>query len=557
MDRYIPAAAFAVALLAVAFAARDAHAATPCEQLTALALPHATITSAESVAAGDFTPPGGAPLTGLPAFCRVAGEATPTSDSRIAFEVWIPSAEAWNGKYLQVGTIGYGGAFQYGAMGLTLKRGYAVASTDAGHKAALGVDASFALGHPEKIIDFGYRAAKETTDKAKAILRAHAGRGPRYSYFVGGSNGGREALMAAQRYPGDFDGLISEGPALYWTHLAAAWVWTEQALNSDPASFFGAAKQPALQAAVNAACDREDGIADGIVGDPRECDFNPAVLRCTGAETDGCLTAPQVTALRKIMAGPRNPRTGRRIFPGFEVGAIGYPLWRVYITGPAAPPFFNVSGHTLFGNSFFANMVLDVGDAAFDFRTVDFDSHIALADNKRVGSEALGTVINAVDPDLSAFKARGGKMIMFHGWEDPVVPPRAVIQYYEDVVGAQSSKKKDALRKTREFFRFFLLPGAMHFVDGPGPGAVGSPWGLPASADDRMHDVIRALEAWVEDGIAPRQLIATQYAGGNPAAGIVRKRPACPYPQVARWTGKGSTDEAANFRCVEGEREDD
>jgi feruloyl esterase len=562
----------AFAFLASALAAAPADAAKPCRELAALWLPHATISSAQSLPAGTFTPPGSTPLTGLPAFCRVEGVSSPTRDSAISFEVWIPVKQDWNSKYLQLGTIGYAGSFQYGAMAAGLRRGYAVASTDTGHRAPVGIDASWALLHPEKIIDWGYRAQKETTDKAKALIRAHTGRAPRLSYFVGGSNGGREALMTAQRYPDDFDGILADGPAILWSRLSATWVWTEQALKSDPASFIAANKLPAIQAAVVPACDMVgDGIADGIVADPRRCHFDPKVLQCAGAESDGCLTAPQVDALKKIISGPRNPRTGQRIFPGFEVGAVAFPEWTVYITGPAFLPFFPLSGDAYFGNGFFANMVFDVGDAAFDFRSVNFDSHIALAESKLVNDEPLSVVIDAADPNLRRFQERGGKIIMHTGWEDPVVPARGVIGYYESVIADQASgggkhhgARKDehkaghdeGLRRTQEFFRFFVAPGAMHFsgTGSPGPDAVGSFWGLPGLRADRRHDVLTALEAWVEQGIAPRKLVATKYVNDDPSRGAARTRPVCPYPQVARWTGQGSTDEAGNFECVEGRR---
>jgi feruloyl esterase len=562
----------AFAFLASALAAAPADAAKPCRELAALWLPHATISSAQSLPAGTFTPPGSTPLTGLPAFCRVEGVSSPTRDSAISFEVWIPVKQDWNSKYLQLGTIGYAGSFQYGAMAAGLRRGYAVASTDTGHRAPVGIDASWALLHPEKIIDWGYRAQKETTDKAKALIRAHTGRAPRLSYFVGGSNGGREALMTAQRYPDDFDGILADGPAILWSRLSATWVWTEQALKSDPASFIAANKLPAIQAAVVTACDMVgDGIADGIVADPRRCHFDPKVLQCAGAESDGCLTAPQVDALKKIISGPRNPRTGQRIFPGFEVGAVAFPEWTVYITGPAFLPFFPLSGDAYFGNGFFANMVFDVGDAAFDFRSVNFDSHIALAESKLVNDEPLSVVIDAADPNLRRFQERGGKIIMHTGWEDPVVPARGVIGYYESVIADQASgggkhhgARKDehkaghdeGLRRTQEFFRFFVAPGAMHFsgTGSPGPDAVGSFWGLPGLRADRRHDVLTALEAWVEQGIAPRKLVATKYVNDDPSRGAARTRPVCPYPQVARWTGQGSTDEAGNFECVEGRR---
>src|SRR5436309_3176780 len=275
-----------VALLAliIGVAAEPALADT-CEDLQTLSLPHTTIAFAQSEPAGTFAPPVGPPLTGLPAFCRVVGAAHPTADSNIGFEVWIPAGSAWNGKYLQVGNGGFAGSIPYGALGNALRRGYATAGTDDGHVAG-GTNAAWALGHPEKIIDFGSRALKETTDNAKAIIAALTSSDPARSYFVGCSDGGREALMEAQRFPGDFDGIIAGAPANFWTHLLAAAAWTQQALLETPASYIPPTKLPAVQAAALAACDMvEDAIADGIVADPRDCHFDPTVLQCTGAES--------------------------------------------------------------------------------------------------------------------------------------------------------------------------------------------------------------------------------------------------------------------------------
>ena len=545
-------------LAASALVLTPATASTSCEGLAALWLPHATITSAQSIPAGTFTPPGSTPLTGLPAFCRVEGVSSPTRDSEIGFELWIPR-KAWNAKYLQIGNLVYAGNLprQYGQMATALRRGYAAAANDGGNTGGGGT-AAWAVNHPEKIIDWAYRAHKETADKANTIIKAYKRRAPERSYFYGASTGGRDALAMAQRYPDDFDGVVVEGAAIYWTRLAASWVWTEQALRSDPASFIPPGKLPAIQSAVVAACDALDGIVDGIVADPRRCHFDPKVLQCAGIESESCLTAPQVEALKKIMGGPRNPRTGERVFPGYEAGTATDPSWALYIL---AVPGLPLSGHAILGNTFFANMVFDVGDEGFDFRSVNFDSHIALADSKPVNGEATASVINATDPDLGRLKRKGGKIIMFHGWEDPVIPARAAINYYESVIAAQTpgrghgkGEPEVALRRTQDFFRLFLAPGMSHFQGGTGPDAFGSLYGRPGLSLDRKHDVLSALEAWVERDIAPDRIIAAKYVNDDPASGVARTRPLCPYPQVARWKERGSTDEAKNFECIEGRR---
>jgi len=525
--------------------------AATCESLTTLSLPHTTITLAQSVPAGTFMPPVGPPQLGLPAFCRVVGASHPTSDSNIGFEVWIPDSATWNGKYLQVGNGGFGGSIQYGELANSLRRTYATAATDNGHSAH-GFDASWALGHPEKIIDFGYRALKETTDNAKAVIAAFTSRRPKRSYFVGCSDGGREALMEAQRFPYDFDGIVAGAPANFWTHLIAAQAWTEQALLATPESYIPPAKLPAIQAAALAACDRTvDGVLDGIVGDPRDCHFDPAVLQCIGPDSDTCLTSAQVIALQLIYAGPHSPRTHQLIHPGYEAGAeagpTSFPKW---ITGLSLAQIGNAL-HPLFATNFYRFMVFD--NPAFDIRTLNFDSDVAFTDYKYVNGQHLSHILNSTSPDLSAFQFNGGKLIHYHGWNDPAIGPRNSINYYESVVSAQRPGKgpgKVGLRRTQDFYRLFMAPGMLHCGDGPGPNNFGQGIVL-ADAD---HDVVKALERWVEHGIAPDRIVATKFVGDDPASGVALTRPLCPYPEVAHWTGVGDTNDAANFACVADER---
>ncbi len=278
--------------------------AATCESLASLVLPNTSMTAALTVAAGTFTPPNGQPIANLPSFCRVAGVIHPVPDSLIAFEVWIPSA-GWNGKFYGVGNGGYAGSIGYGALGTAVRRGYAAASTDTGHTAATGEpNASWALGHPQKTIDFGYRAIHETAVKSKAIIAAFYGSAVKHAYFNGCSNGGRQALMEAQRYPEDYDGIVAGAPANFWTHLFIESMWDVQALLIEPGSYIPGAKIPAVESAVVAACDAADGVKDGVIDDPSQCHFDPAVLLCKGQDSNDCLTAPQVAALRKLYAGP-------------------------------------------------------------------------------------------------------------------------------------------------------------------------------------------------------------------------------------------------------------
>jgi feruloyl esterase len=542
----------ALALLLAACGGSD-PAPVACADLAGLTLPNATVVSATSVPAGTFSPAAGVSLTAMPAFCRVVGNAKPSADSSIGFEVWIPDGGQWNAKYLQVGTQGYAGTYQYGPMAVALKRGYAIASTDTGHPQTVPDLASWAIGHPEKVIDFGYRAHKVTSDLAKAIVKANTASAPTFSYFYGGSNGGREAMMAAQRYPNDFNGYISEGPAVDWTRLSAAWVNTEQALFGDPSSTITGAKLAAIQTAALAACDAADGIADGFVNDPRACNFNADVLLCAGAESDACLTAPQITALKRILDGPRSPGTGLRVYPGFEPGGVNSSVWTTFMTGPAVPGFLTVSGNALLGNSYFGSMVQGVGAPLdFAFQAINFDTDVAAAATKMIGTETLSAVIDATGTNLSGVKAKGAKIIMSTGWDDAVVPARGIIQYYESVVAGATFAND--LTATQNSFRLFLVPGEGHLTGGAGATAYGSIFGQPGTASDAKHDMLSALEAWVEHGVAPDSIVAAAYVNGDPAAGVARTRPLCPYPKLARWSGAGSSDDAANFACVDGPR---
>jgi len=549
------AALVPVALLALIGVTHAPAGAATCESLLGLSLPHTTITLVQSVPAGTFTPPVGAPQTGLPAFCRVVGASHPTTTSDIGFEVWVPAGADWNGKYLQVGNGGFAGSIPYGALANALRRGYATAGTNDGHVAG-GTNAAWALGHPEKIIDFGYRALKEATENAKAIIAVLTSSRPARSYFFGCSDGGREALMEAQRFPDDFDGIIAGAPANFWTHLLAAAAWTQQALLESPASYIPPSKLPAVRGAALAACDLvENGIQDGIVADPRDCGFDPTVLQCTGADSDACLTGPQVTALKKIYAGPRNPRTGALVHPGYEAGAEAPAgSFRAWQTGPSLAGIGSALLNQ-FSVNFFRFMVFD--DATYDIRNLNFDSDIAFTDGKLVNGQPLASVLNSTNPDLSAFQRRGGKLIHYHGWNDPAIGARNSINYYESVATAQRPGKghgrgedKVGLNRTQDFYRLFMVPGMLHCAGGPGPNAFGQ--GTPLA--DADHDVVKALEQWVERGIPPDHLIATKFVGDNPANGVALTRPLCPYPQVALWAGTGDTNDARNFVCVNDER---
>ena len=542
--------ALASSAMMLCLAAYNPVKAASCESLASLSLDHATVTAATSVPAGAFTPPTlpGAiapskPIPNLPAFCRVQITSSPTSDSSIGIEVWLP--ENWNGKYLQSGNGGFAGVVPYTSLAVDIQRGYAAAGTDDGHADPINTDASWALGHPQKIIDFGFRALKETTDKAKAVIRAFAGSGPQYSYFAGCSDGGREALMESQRYPDDFDGIVVGDPANNWIPLLSQAIWDMQALLATSDSYIPPAKLPAITNAALAACDAADGVQDGVIGKPRQCDFNPDELLCTAGDSNSCLTAPQLAALKKIYYGPQNSE-GQTINPGFLPGAEAYAGgWSTWITGPGpGVDSITQSLQYQFGTNFFKYMVFD--DPNWDLKTFNFDTDIAKALAKPVDGVALADVLSSVDPDLSAFRAHNGKIIQYHGTTDPAIPPGASIEYRRSVLAFFGIyDQKDARDTVSNFYRLFLVPGMLHCQGGPGANTFGQ--GAPLA--DSAHDVIKALEAWVEQGKAPDQIIATKFTNDDPTQPTLFSRPLCPYPAVARWNGTGDAADAANWSC--------
>ncbi|MEO8681879.1 MAG: tannase/feruloyl esterase family alpha/beta hydrolase, partial [Vicinamibacterales bacterium] len=425
--------------------------------------------------------------------------------------VWIPPTEAWNGKFQGVGNSGYQGSVSYTAMAGALRRGYATASTDTGHT---GDDMQFGQGHPEKLIDYAYRAVHVMTDTSKLIVRNAAGRFAERSYFVGCSAGGQQALSEAQRYPDDYDGIVAGDPVNNRVRqtfgFLSSWIATHGA---DGKPLLSQPKLALLTKSAVEACDAIDGLRDGLLDDPRRCTFDPARLACKAASDEAaCLTPPQVDAAKKMYEGTKNPRTGELIYTGWPRGSEGFgdsanQGWRQYIMDPASPMRADFFRYWLFH------------DPNWDFRTIDIERDLAYAEQKL-------PFMAAVDKDLAPFKKSGGKLLMYTGWMDPVVPPQDTVAYYEGVV-----KTMGGLAATRDFYRLFMAPGMGHCAGGPGPNT---------------FDAIGALEQWVEKGVAPDKLIATHHTNGKPD----RTRPLCQYPMVARHKGTGSIDDAANFSCV-------
>jgi len=472
--------------------------AATCESLKSLALSDATVTSAAAITATN----------NLPAYCQVKILATPVAGSEIKVEIWLPSTHDWNGKLVGTGNGGYSGALSYVDMRSAVQKGYATAGSNTGHD---GDDLKFGSGHPEKIKDWGYRAVHVMTDTAKQVLRAYYEKAPAHAYFKGCSTGGHQALMEAQRYPADYDGIVAGDPGNNRIRLNVGFLWSWLAANKAGEPPLPPSKLPLINQAVITACDALDGVKDGLIADPRRCSFDPATLLCKDGEGTGCLTASEVAAVRAIYDGARNPRTGERIFAGWARGSESLGGrgggWASYFAGRPEPARLD----------FWRSWVFD--NPEWDPRSFDFDRDLATADRK-VG------FIDANNPDLTAFQRNKGKLLIYHGWADPVAPPEDTIRYYESV-----AKTMGGMEKIASFSRLFMAPGMAHCGGGPGPNS---------------FDALEAIDKWVTDGTAPQKLVASHSENGT----VDRTRPLCPYPQVAKWNGAGSTDDAAQFSCA-------
>ncbi len=480
-------------------------AAATCESLSSLKLPGATVTLAQPVAAGAVTAPagrgGGPNFSDLPAFCRVAATLTPTPDSDIKIELWMPAA-GWNGKFLAVGNGGWNGNIDTNALATALRRGYAAASTDTGHQGGGGPW----MQNREKLVDYGHRAVHEMTVTSRALINELYGNAPRFSYFNGCSAGGRQGLIAAQRYPDDFDGIVAGAPALNATGRAAFAVWIAQNNLKNEASVIPAAKFPAIHDAVLQACDALDGATDRLIENPKACKFDPQVMACKAGDSPTCLTPGQVETARVMYQPLVNPRTGEQIFPGLAYGSeLG---WNTF--GGAQP--FGIATQMY-------QFMLFNNDPKWDYKTLNFDSHMAQVAKIENGQ------INALDTNLKPFFASGGKLIQYHGWADPQIVAANSTEYYERVLKAMGGASN-----VTNNYRLFMVPGMAHCGGGTGPST---------------FDMLAALEQWVENGKAPDAVQASRVTAGK----VERTRPLCVYPQRAVYKGSGSLDDAANFAC--------
>lgn len=486
--------------------------AASCESLASLSLPDGKITSSTLVAAGAFMPPGGEGMMGgpggttgyksTPAFCRVTATLTPTPDSDIKVEVWMP-AEKWNGKLVGIGNGVWAGTISYSALAEPLAKGYATVATDTGH-VGNGMDGKFAIGHKEKLVDFGYRAVHEMTVKAKMLIAAYYGRKEQRSLWVSCSTGGRQGVMEAYRYPDDYNGISSMAPANPMVGLMIGSLWTGYAAIKDDAHRLPMPRINATHKEFINQCDEKDGLKDGIVGDPEHCNFNPGAIQCKDVDNNDCLTAPQVESLRDIYAGVKNSRTGEKVFAGFEPGSEQQ--FMALISGKEPFPV---------AQSYFRDIVFN--NPQWDFKSFDYDKDLIAS--YKAGSD----ILDAPSSGLVPFFKKGGKLLLSHGWSDGLIPARNTADFYKSMIAKMDPKK------AADSTRLFMLPGVGHCGGGDAPN---------------VTDMLSAIDQWVETGKAPERIIAT-----NPPNQKSMSRPICPYPQIAKYMGTGSTDDAVNFEC--------
>ena len=510
-------------------------AAMSCSDLASVSLPNTTITKARSYAAQETVSGTTKAPVGL---CRVAGTIKPGPQSNIHFEVWIPTDGSWNGKYQQIGNGGFAGSISLSGIANAVSRGYATAGTDDGTSGPPAGAPAF-IGNTDVLLDYGYRAIKATSDDSKAIIDILLGQAPSYSYFVGCSDGGREALQEAQRFPSDFDGIIVGSPVNDQVgEFASSYLWDMQATltgpqtDNVPDAYIPASKLPLLtNAALDKCVGNDGGVAtDAFLSDPRQCSFDPAVVKCKrGQDPDTCLTPAQVEAARKIYEGPHDH--GILLFPGYEPGgesAAGD--WSSWITGSSS-----AKPGSQFGLGFGFGCDLMQGVTSCDYLGIDVVQQDAAA------RQFFQPILSAVNPDLRAFKAHGGKMIQYAGWADTAIAPENGLNYYRAVTHKMGNPY--------DFYRVFMVPGMAHCSGGAGPNAFGN-----GTSDgpviDADHDLVKALERWVEQGIGPDHIVATHYVNNVPLQGVAFQRPLCAYPQRAEYVGHGDSNDAANFKCV-------
>jgi feruloyl esterase len=499
--------------------------AASCEDLVNLKLPNTEIKSAQRIDAGEFTLPGRGKQADFPAFCRVIASVKNSPDSDIGVEIWMPG-DQWKGVFHGNGNGGYAGSLAAGYAGMEagLRRGYASATTDMGTAPSTTLNGDPLIGHPEKWRDWGMLSTHVMTVTGKAIAKAFYGEDPKHSYFTGCSTGGQQGLIEAQYYPEDYSGILVGAPVINrtWGHALA--IWDYSSANLQPGRRLSEAKLAVLHKAAISACGaKSNGLpADPFIGDPSVCKFDPGELACKGADSESCLTSAEVQTAKDFYSGPVN-RSGHATFYGWEPGSEspGRGGWSFTQSGSNNEPAFDGLFKWVFG-------------AQWDWRKFDFER-----DMPKIDAE-LGPALNGVTRgDASRFRALGGKLILYQGWADTLVAPAQTIAFY------------NRLGKQQDYARLFMAPGVMHCGGGDGPSAFNSANGgaRKPPSDKPDEDLFAAMIHWVEDGAAPKQVVATKYVDDTPAKGIAMQRPLCVYPQKAWYKGSGDTNDANNFTC--------
>ncbi len=511
-----------------------------CEELAQLNLVNAKITLAESISPGKFYAPDGTAFD-VPAFCRVRGISTPTAKSKINFEVWMPARD-WNGRYYQHGQGGLGGVINYTALANLVNEGNAVAATDDGHIRDKDGGASWARDN-QKVVDVFSLALKETFNNATETIKHFYNRLPQYRYFSGCSGGGRQAFIAAQRYPQDWDGILAGAPGNDTTGIYSAFSAYGQLWQNNPKGRIGPQKLPAIERAALSSCKKEAHVVNGIASDPRFCNFDPEILSCQGKETDDCLTRPQRDTLKVLYSGFTDKSTGKILYPGLAPTMETAGAWKDWVTGSdpnnAKPPLL-----VFLGNRFFRNFIYDNPD--WNVSMFDIQRDPLFAKTKKLFDKNFSEIADLNETDLSELEASGTKLIVYNGWGDAGILPDDIIKYYEKVI-----EKAGGLKKTQNFFRLFMVPGMLHCKGGPGANSFGQMSGYTSSLfNDAQHNITRALESWVESGEAPERITATKYLDDNPKKGVLFTRPICAYPKVPAYKKSGSIDLAENFECI-------
>ena len=510
----------------------DTNRRQACAAVGSLSVPQTRFVQATVVEAGklDLREEHPDPLFAkLPAFCRVVALSKPTADSIIRIEVWLPLA-GWNGKFMGQGNGGFAGSIGYEGLAIAVLSGFASGGTDTGHTGD-ATDAGWALGHPEKVADFGWRGVHAMTELSKVVVQSFYSSATQHAYFASCSDGGREALMEAQRFPGDYDGILAGAPAYNWTSLLSRAAVMANELQSSPEKYLPASKVPAINKAVLAVCHKNEPGA--FLADPRACRFSPDTLVCKKAETDACLTQAQADSVKALYADSYLS-SGQLLYhgllPGGERGGNGWPGW---ITGDKP----GASEGAAYAEGYFRNLVY--ADPKWELKSFELER------DWKAAFEKTAAELDATNPDLKAFQARGGKLILYHGWNDPAISPLATIDYYNSV------EKTVGRAETKQFVRLFLVPGMQHCGGGPGPADFGQ-WGPAGSGlDNAAHNITTSLEQWVEKGTAPEQVIARGNTDASGAGkGDTFSQPICAYPKAAVYKGSGDLKEASSYSCA-------